>query len=243
MTLHLAHTNSNPRLGQLASQYDIIAVRPMTEKALKHTCDSLDVDIISLDLSMRHSYPFRHGTFSSAIARGIKIELCYGSALQGDPTIKRTVIDNMVQLIRATRGRGLVLSSDAKSVLGIRAPSDIINLADVWGLRRDKSKDAMTKEPARCVEHARLKRDSFRGAVDIVFGGEQPTDKGKGQNKKDQGASEGQMNKKRKADEAEKVDEKPLSKREMKRRKKQAQREGEISAGHTTTNLPHGQHG
>jgi ribonuclease P/MRP protein subunit RPP1 len=111
----------------------------------------------------------------TAIARGIKIELCYSQGiLSSDPMAKRNLISNATQLIRVTRGRGLIFSSEAKSVLGIRAPSDIINLASVWGLGTERGRDGLTKEPRSLVEFARLKRQSFKGIVDIVYGGEKP---------------------------------------------------------------------
>jgi ribonuclease P/MRP protein subunit RPP1 len=111
----------------------------------------------------------------AAIARGIKIELCYSQGIMSnDSQAKRNLISNATQLVRVTRGRGLIFSSEAKSVLGIRAPSDIINLASVWGLGTEKGKDGLTKEPRSVVEHARLKRQSFKGTIDIVYGGEKP---------------------------------------------------------------------
>lgn len=71
----------------------------------------------------------------TAISRGVKIELCYSQALLStDATAKRNLISNATQLIRVSRGRGLIISSEAKSALGVRAPSDVINLASIWGL-------------------------------------------------------------------------------------------------------------
>jgi len=59
-------------------------------------------------------------------------------------------------------------------VLAVRAPSDVINLASVWGLGHERGKDGLTKEPRSLVEFARLKRESFQGVVDVVYGGEKP---------------------------------------------------------------------
>jgi ribonuclease P/MRP protein subunit RPP1 len=124
----------------------------------------------------------------AAIARGIKIELCYSQGiLSSDPQAKRNLISNATQLIRVTRGRGLIFSSEAKSVLGIRAPGDVINLASVWGLGSEKGKDGLTKEARSVVEYARLKRESFKGVIDFVYAGEKPApvskDKQDGKNK------------------------------------------------------------
>lgn len=114
----------------------------------------------------------------SALARGIKIELCYSQGIMSsDPQAKRNLISNATSLIRVTRGRGLIFSSEAKTALGIRAPGDVMNLASVWGLGTERGKDGLTKEPRSVVEFARLKRQSFKGIVDIVYGGEKPVEK------------------------------------------------------------------
>ena len=163
-----------------------------------------------------------------AISRGIKIELCYSQGiLSNDPMAKRNLISNATQLIRVTRGRGLIFSSEAKNVLGIRAPSDVINLASVWGLGTEKGKDGLTKEPRSVVEFARLKRQSFKGIVDIVYGGEKPAEKAVAETK-------GKLDQKMKANQNGKrpgeslegtplrqpEEEKPISKRQQKRNKK-----------------------
>jgi len=173
--IFLTDAASNFRIPQLQQLYDLVAARPTDERTLQSACQSLDVDIISLDLSRKFESYFKFPMLGAAIARGIKIELCYSQGiLSSDPAAKRNLISNATQLIRVTRGRGLIFSSEAKSVLGIRAPSDIINLASVWGLGTEKGKDGLTKEPRSVVEFARLKRQSFKGIVDIVYGGEKP---------------------------------------------------------------------
>lgn len=173
--IFLTDSASNFRIPQLQQLYDLVAARPTDERTLQQACQSLDVDIISLDLSRRFETYFKFPMLGSAIARGIKIELCYSQGiLSSDPMAKRNLISNATQLIRVTRGRGLIFSSEAKNALGIRAPSDIINLASVWGLGTERGKDGLTKEPRSAVEYARLKRQSYKGAVDIVYGGEKP---------------------------------------------------------------------
>ncbi|KAJ4345317.1 RNA-binding RNA processing protein rpp1 [Didymosphaeria variabile] len=223
--IFLTDAASNFRIPQLQQQYDLIAARPTDEKTLQQACQSLDVDIISLDLSQKFEKHFKFPMLGTAVSRGVKIELCYGQAvLSFDSTAKRNVISNATQLIRVTRGRGLIMSSEAKSVLGLRAPSDVMNLASVWGLGLERGKDALTKEARSVVEFARLKRQSYKGIVDIVYGGEKPPapekvveDKPQKGQKKDQ---------KRKAQDsgestpAPSGEEKIISKRQMKKTKK-----------------------
>jgi ribonuclease P/MRP protein subunit RPP1 len=173
--IFLTDAASNFRIPQLQQLYDLVAARPTDERTLQQACQSLDVDIISLDLTRKFEKHFKFPMLGTAIARGIKIELCYSQGiLSSDPMAKRNLISNATQLIRVTRGRGLIFSSEAKSVLGIRAPSDIINLASVWGLGTERGRDGLTKEPRSVVEFARLKRQSFKGVVDIIHGGDKP---------------------------------------------------------------------
>jgi ribonuclease P/MRP protein subunit RPP1 len=180
----LTDAASNFRIPQLQQIYDLVAARPTDERTLQQACQSLDVDIISLDLTRKFEKHFKFPMLGTAIARGIKIELCYSQGiLSTDPMAKRNLISNATQLIRVTRGRGLIFSSEAKSALGIRAPSDIINLASVWGLGTERGKDGLTKEPRSLVEFARLKRQSFKGIVDIVYGGEKPVAPAEGKEK------------------------------------------------------------
>jgi ribonuclease P/MRP protein subunit RPP1 len=185
---------------------------------------------MSLDLTRKFEKHFKFPMLGTAIARGIKIELCYSQGiLSTDPMAKRNLISNATQLIRVTRGRGLVFSSEAKSVLGIRAPSDIINLASVWGLGTERGKDGLTKEPRSVVEFARLKRQSFKGIVDIVYGGEKPVAAAEGKEKvaqKGKADKNTNLNGKRPGDSLEGTPvrqpgkELPLSKRQQKKKAK-----------------------
>jgi len=209
----------------LQQLYDLVAARPTDERTLQQACQSLDVDIISLDLTHRFEKHFKFPMLGTAIARGIKIELCYSQGLlSNDPQAKRNLINNATQLIRVTRGRGLIFSSEARSVLGIRAPGDVINLASVWGLGTERGKDGLIREPRSVVEYARLKRESFKGIIDIVYGGEKPepqatSQEGKGKGNKNQnGKRPGSSLDNAPAKQADK--EPTISKRQQKRNKK-----------------------
>lgn len=194
----------------------------MNEKALQQACQSLECDLISLDLTSRFDFHFKIKMLCQAVERGVNLEICYAPAiLSGDSFARRNFISNVTQLIRAARGRGLVLSSGSDRVASCRAPADIINLAAVWGLGQERGQDAITKTARNTVAAAHLKRNSFRGAVRVVHGGEKP----------DSGASkavgEEISSRKRKADEVgpliASAGAKPISKREQKRQRKAQQ--------------------
>lgn len=238
LNITLSDATQNQRLATLAQSYSLVAIRPVNEKALSQACNSLDCDIISLDLSTRLPYHFKFKTLSAAVSRGVRLEICYGPGVTGSGMeARRNLISNAASLIRAARGRGIIISSEAKQALGVRAPWDIVNLACVWGMKPERAKEAVSEEARKVVDMALIKRTSFRGTVDVVYGGEgddagtrkvEPVNKpgkkpvtaslnvsdGSGiKRKASSGGPEGQSTR---------SDEPQLSKREMKRRAKKA---------------------
>jgi ribonuclease P/MRP protein subunit RPP1 len=209
-TLHIADPSQNYRLPTLAAVYDILALRPTTEKAFLAACLSLDShSIISLDLTQRFPFHFKPKPLMTAINRGIMIEICYSQSMDtgGDgSSARRNFIGNVVAIVRATRGRGLVVSSGAQSVLGVRAPADVLNLLNVWGLKKERGLESLGVNPRGVVVNEGLRRTSFRGVVDVVEGGEKVVkEKGKESGNKEKGPPQNgvgkKQNGKRKADE------------------------------------------
>ncbi|KAF2217725.1 hypothetical protein CERZMDRAFT_24208, partial [Cercospora zeae-maydis SCOH1-5] len=240
LTLVLSESgHPNARLAALASNYDLLALRPVDEKTLSLACSSMDCDIISIDLTQRFGTHFKHKMLSVAIQSGRKIEICYSGGLLGDAQGRRNLISNATQLIRATRGRGLIISSGVEARLGAvgcRGPWDAVNLAAVWGLGQERGYEAVSKEARAVVVSGKLKRTGYRGAIDIVYGGEKPKEvevaikekqtqkqgqKQKHAAKRDGGKQQNdQQGQKRKADEEVPSGdglEKPLSKRQQKK--------------------------
>ncbi|PYH94788.1 putative ribonuclease P complex subunit Pop2 [Aspergillus ellipticus CBS 707.79] len=227
LNLTLSDPAQNQRLSNLTQIYDLVALRPTNDKILLNACTNLECDIISLDCSERLPFHFKFKMVSAAISRGIRFEICYGPGVTGSGLeARRNLIGNAMSLIRATRGRGIIVSSEARRALSVRAPWDVINLACVWGLSQERGKEAICEEARKVTALAKLKRTSWRGIIDVVDGGETKAPKAPAPGpKKPQVEAKGD-NLKRKAslgseptgEEAEK----PLSKREMKRRAKKA---------------------
>lgn len=228
VNLTLTDPAQNQRLNTLTQAFDLVALRPTNEKTLLNACTNLECDLISLDLSVRLPYHLKFKMLAAAVARGVRLEICYGPGVTGSGLeARRNLIANAMALIRATRGRGIVVSSEARRALGVRAPWDVINLACVWGLSQERGKEAVCKEARKVTALARLRRTSWRGIVDVVHGGEKSTvDTGNRENGVSDRKDTKGDNLKRKAslgsEPAADDSEKPLSKREMKRRAKKA---------------------
>lgn len=168
----------------------------------------------------------------AAIHRGVRFEICYAQATMEDSNARKNFISNCLGIFRATRGRGIVISSEAKTALGVRGPADVVNLMAVWGLGRERGMEALGDNPRSVVINEGLKRSSFRGVVDVVYGGERSATK-------DAQISEAPENKannggkgKRKAENKDPKDDEPphISKRQAKKQRMEALRAAESNS-------------
>ncbi|KHN96880.1 RNase P subunit p30 [Metarhizium album ARSEF 1941] len=159
---------SNYRLQSLVSVYDILAVRPSTEKAFQNACLTLDIPIVSLDLTSHFPFHFRPKSCMAAVARGVRFEICYAQLLAADNRGRANFISNATSIIRATRGRGIIISSEAKTALCLRGPADVINLLSVWGLASDKGLQGLQSVPRSVVVNEGIKRNGFRGVINVL---------------------------------------------------------------------------
>jgi ribonuclease P/MRP protein subunit RPP1 len=121
-----------------------------------------DVEILSLDISQRLPFPPRHGLFTNLVSRGVAIEICYSAGL-GDTAARRNIISNATGLIRATRGRGVLVSSEARRAADVRGPFDVINLATFWGLKQEFGMG----DGSRVLLHSQARRLTYKGAVQV----------------------------------------------------------------------------
>ncbi|KAK7423955.1 RNA-binding RNA processing protein rpp1 [Neonectria punicea] len=156
------------RLQTLVAAYDLVAVRPSTDKAFQNACLTLDVPLISLDLAQPLPFYFKPKPCMTAVARGVRFEVCYAQALAADTRGRASFIGNVTNLVRATRGRGIILSSEAKDALSLRAPADVVNLLSVWSLPSEKGMLGLGALPRGVVVNEGMKRSGFRGVVDVV---------------------------------------------------------------------------
>ncbi len=153
-----SHVHAVEPANEIAGTYDLLAVRPLSERVFELACKTMKVDIISLDLSHRLNFYLKIPLIRAAMARGIYFEITYAPCLR-DTGARRTLFGNALQLVRATRGQHLFLSSEAERCLELRSPHDVINLSHLFGLGPGgKGQDAMDANPAAIVNLARQRR-------------------------------------------------------------------------------------
>ncbi|KAJ0104152.1 rnase p subunit p30 [Diaporthe amygdali] len=169
-TVIVSDPTTNYRLPSVAAAYDILACRPTTDKAFSAACTTMsEISMISLDLTQFFPFHFKPKPCMAAVNRGVYFEICYGQLVGSSDQRARSVwIANVIELLRATRGRGIVLSSEGKGAGSLRAPADVVNLLAVWGLGPEKGLESLGVKPRAVVVNEGLKRRAFKGVVDIV---------------------------------------------------------------------------
>lgn len=152
---------------EVIRSYDLIAIQPENEKMFQVACTSLECDIISLDMTARLPFPIRPGFVTVALQRGVVFELCYGPMIE-DPNFRRHTIGNALTLVRATKGKNIILSSAGKAPWQIRAPVDVINLAGLLGIPSHLRQQCIASTAGFCFSHAATRKHTYRGAAMIV---------------------------------------------------------------------------
>ncbi|KAF9581924.1 Ribonuclease P protein subunit p30 [Lunasporangiospora selenospora] len=164
LTLVLEDTSQNYGLSGNNPQvlsYDILAVQPTTEKMFQSACSTLDVDIISIDMSSKIPFYLKHTTVGQAVERGIFFEICYSAALK-DASARRNLIMNAKSLIRVTRGRNLIITSQARKAMELRGPYDMVNFATLLGIGQSAAKDCLSTNCRAVLFHAETRRNTTK---------------------------------------------------------------------------------
>ncbi|KAK4116789.1 PHP domain-like protein [Canariomyces notabilis] len=172
-------STTNYRLPDYGRAYDLVALRPTSDKSFSWACLSTSEPpaLISLDLSSHLPFHIHHRTVMAAVQRGVRFEICYAQAFASSSSSSNSseaarqranFIGNAQSLIRATKGRGIVVSSEARGALGLRGPADVVNLLAVWGLGPERGFAALGETARAVVVNEGIRRRGFRGVVDIV---------------------------------------------------------------------------
>ena len=163
-----------------SAAFDMVAIQPLTEKALQLTTANLDVDLISLPMSSRWPYFLKHKTVGQALVKGIKFELCYSGLVGGTAEYesssalgvtgricRKQFLSNALQLIRASRSQGLVFSSGASEPMNVRNYKDILAILNQLDLKNSNCKMGFLNNPEAVLVKGRLRITSHKQTVMI----------------------------------------------------------------------------
>ncbi|AET38710.1 RNA-binding RNA processing protein RPP1 Ecym_3212 [Eremothecium cymbalariae DBVPG len=160
-------------LTKVSSQFDIVAAMPISEKGLTLATTNLDIDLLTFEYGNRLPAFLKHKNICSCVNGGVKLEIVYANALR-DMQTKRQFIINAKNVIRASRSRGIVVSSGAESPLECRNVLGVSSVIKFMGLRSDRCSKAMTELASLVLLNGRLRNKSHKQTV--VVGGAGNTD-------------------------------------------------------------------
>ncbi|KAI0082352.1 PHP domain-like protein [Panus rudis PR-1116 ss-1] len=163
----------------IVAPYDLLALTPTTAASfslacLTHTQPSpLTAHIISLPLTLpRLPFNLKHTLVRSALKNGAVFEITYSGALgaESDPGLglagateggsgpKRNWWAAAREVVRVTKGRGVIVSGGCPNVGDLRAPRDVGNLLTFLGLPQNLAHDASTKTPHTLLLRAQTRK-------------------------------------------------------------------------------------
>lgn len=146
--------------------YDLVAVRPLNQNCFDHACQSSQVDLISIHFAEKLPFRLKLPMVKAAIARGVYFEITYSSLME-DVQARRQLIANAKLLVEWTRGKNLIVSSAASSVLELRGPNDVSNLSSLLGLPNEPAKAAISKNCRLLIANALRKRQFYKEAIRV----------------------------------------------------------------------------
>lgn len=164
---------------EVIRSYDIFAIQPDTEKMLQCAINSLEPDLVSLDLHSRMYSALSWGLARQALDKGITLELAYGALTSGDLQSRSQLISAARMMTRVTKGgRGVVFSARTAQPWDLRAPRDVAMLGKLVGMKGSETKPArgvraglyacVSATPIECLRRAALRRKSHCGAVLVI---------------------------------------------------------------------------
>ncbi|GAA6009650.1 hypothetical protein JCM10207_004141 [Rhodosporidiobolus poonsookiae] len=163
-------------------QTTLLSVTPTTLTSFSHVALSLapptphSPTLITLDpsLSPRLPFPLKRGLISSLSRAGVGFELVLrgvtrqdeaGEAAGESGRRRRNWIAGAREVVRATEGKGVVISSGARRAGEMRGTEDLINLCSLIGLPPSAAKDTLSVHPQRAVLRGLSLRQTYRGVL------------------------------------------------------------------------------
>ncbi|BGP19511.1 hypothetical protein JCM10213_006331 [Rhodosporidiobolus nylandii] len=173
---------ANSTAALFPAQTTLLSVSPTSLTSFSHVALSLSPPsafsptLITLDpsTSPRLPFPLKRGLISSLSRAGVGFELILrGVTRQDEPgeqpgeagRRRRNWIAGAREVVRATEGKGVVVSSGAHRAGEMRGSEDLINLCSLIGLPPSAAKDTLTVNPQRSVLRGLSLRQTYRGVL------------------------------------------------------------------------------
>ncbi|KAF9004657.1 RNase P subunit p30-domain-containing protein [Cyathus striatus] len=170
----------------LFNNYDLIALVPTNQVTFSFAClthtlpSALTAHIIPLPLTLpRLNLYLKHTLVRTALKNGGVFEINYVGALGGEQdavlsdanaaesglSVKRNWWAAAREVVRVTKGKGLLVSEGVVSDGDLRAPRDVENLISMFGIAQDIAHSAVTKRPNCSLFEPIETRKTYRAII------------------------------------------------------------------------------
>jgi len=143
--------------------YDLVAIIPANDKVMHAAAQNEAIDIIYLDCSQKLPFFVKPTLMQLVLENGKAIEVGY-NALFSDSAARRNFISNLQTLLHVSRGKGIILSSQAASLVDMRAPHDVINLGLLCGMSKEAAKTSISRLCEKVIDYS-LTRRTHKAAI------------------------------------------------------------------------------
>lgn len=150
----------------VVKKFDIIAAVPSNGRAFAHLCKQCDIDIISLDLSHKQSFPISKKLLDCAVQRGVSFEITYAPLFQAQAS-RRNLISNSNLLIQYLQGRNTILTSGAEVINHIRAPKDASSVGAFLGIPTSKVMKVVREHCHAVINHSIARKQRYM-AIEVL---------------------------------------------------------------------------
>lgn len=164
ITLIIDDPSKGQSLSKISQAYDIVAALPISGKGLVLATSNLDIDLLTFHYDQRLPFILKHKTMGSCVSRGVKVEIVYVNALR-DTRTRRQFINNVKNVIRSCRNRGIIMSSGAMNPLECRNIVSVTSILNFIGLPNDKCGKAMGELASLALLNGRLRTKSYKQVI------------------------------------------------------------------------------
>lgn len=166
ITLVIDDPSKGQSIAKLSQHFDLVAAQPISERGVTLATTNLEVDLLTFSYSQRLPCFLKHKSVCSCVKRGVKLEIVYSAALK-DLQSRRQFVNNVRNVVRSSRSRGIVISSGAQSPLECRNVLGVTSLIKSLGLHSDKCSQAMSQQAAAALLNGRLRHKSYKQTVAV----------------------------------------------------------------------------
>ena len=136
----------------VGSNYDILAVKPTTEKTFVESCTSILTDIITFDFSKKLDFKLHIPTLRTAINRGVYFEINVSTLLNDNDVVdKQRFVSNATDLTLFTKGKNIIISSGTVKDELFKSSNDLVTMGILLGLSRKKAYESVYINPINCI--------------------------------------------------------------------------------------------